>query len=308
MRKNVAALLAACSLGVLGACGGSEDSNNPPSDTTRSSPSDAQPRAGSPTVIGNQPMLGTIGAQPVQDTPVADLPEHAGHTPIVATTPQPGQPAPAPTPAPSRFSREWVVSATGSDTGEGSAAQPLRSLAKAISLAGPGELIRVLPGTYTERLVIGASARAGTENAPITIQGEGKPRLVPGAGAGALVQVSRPHWVVDGFELDLQRKPFYGVTFQGDVQGSVLANSELHDGTLGAAITTYDKATGAIIENNHIHGFVKAGGNQDSHGVVVQPTSRDITVRNNDIHDNSGDSVQCLGPGKEEIYVCRKRM
>ena len=294
MRKTSMALLAACSLGLLGACGGSEGSGSTTSDG-QSGTSAAMPRGGTES-RGNGTTPSPIGAQPVQDTPVADLPPHDGHTPIAEPSPQPGQQTPTPTPAPPRFTREWVVSAAGSDTGDGSAAQPMRSLAKAISLAGPGELIRVLPGTYSERLVIGAGAKAGTEAAPITIQGEGKPRLVPGAGTGALVQVRQPHWVVDGFELDLQRKPFYAVTFQGDVRGSVLANSDVHDGTLGAAITTYDNATGAIIENNHIHDFEKKGGDQDSHGVVVQPTSRDITVRNNDIHDNSGDSVQCLGP------------
>jgi nitrous oxidase accessory protein NosD len=163
-------------------------------------------------------------------------------------------------------------------------------------VAGPGEAIRVLAGDYAERLVLGDNAKAGSEGAPITIQGEGKPRLVPGSGSGALIQVRKPHWIVDGFEVDVQRQPAYAVTFQGDVRGSTVANSELHHGTLGAAITTFDSATGAVIENNHIHDFVKSSGNQDSHGVVVQPTSRDITVRNNDIHDNSGDSVQCLGP------------
>jgi nitrous oxidase accessory protein NosD len=232
----------------------------------------------------------------VADTPVASLPSHAGHEPIAQPSPQPGVSPSAPTAAPSSFTREWVVSPSGSDTGAGSAAQPFRSISKAISLAGPGEVIRLLAGTYAERIIIGDNAKAGSEGAPITLQGEGKPRIVPSSGGGGLIQVSRPHWIIDGLEVDLQGQSFFAVTFRGNVKGSTLANSELHHGTAGAAVTTYDSATGAVIENNHIHGFVKRGGNQDSHGVVVQPTSRDITVRNNDIHDNSGDSVQCLGP------------
>jgi nitrous oxidase accessory protein NosD len=163
-------------------------------------------------------------------------------------------------------------------------------------VAGPGELVRVLAGTYAERVVLGPAVKAGTAEAKITLQGEGKPRIVPGSGSGALLQVRRPNWIIDGFELDLQGASNFGVTFEGDVKGSVLANSEVHHGTSGGGVTTYGNATGALIENNHIHSFVKKSGNQDSHGVVVQPTSRDIIVRNNDIHDNSGDSVQCLGP------------
>jgi nitrous oxidase accessory protein NosD len=232
----------------------------------------------------------------VEGTPVASLPSHAGHEPIAQPSPQPGVVAPSPEAGPSSFTREWVVSPSGSDTGDGSAAHPFRSISKAISLAGPGEVIRLLAGTYAERIIIGNNAKAGSEGAPITLQGEGKPRIVPSSGGGGLIQVSRPHWIIDGLEVDLQGQSFFAVTFQGNVKGSTLANSELHHGTAGAAVTTYASATGAVIENNHIHGFVKRGGNQDSHGVVVQPTSRDITVRNNDIHDNSGDSVQCLGP------------
>jgi nitrous oxidase accessory protein NosD len=237
-----------------------------------------------------------IGAQPVPDTPVANLPAHEGHAPIAQPSPQPGgniEPTPAPAAPPAR---EWVVSPSGQDTADGSAAHPFRTISKAVSVVGPGELIRVLAGTYAERVVLAGSVQAGRPDAKITLQGEGKPRLVPGPGSGALVQVKRPNWIIDGFELDMQRQTNFAVTFEGDVKGSVLANSELHHGTSGAAVTTYGNATGATIENNHIHDFVKTGGNQDSHGVVVQPTSRDITVRNNDIHDNSGDSVQCLGP------------
>ncbi|WNG58952.1 DUF1565 domain-containing protein [Archangium gephyra] len=293
MRKTPAALLAACSLGLgLWACGGSggTDSGGQPG-----MPDDA-PRLNAPTAASRPGEPAPIGAQPVENTPVADLPSHEGHSPISEPSPQPAlAEPPVVSPAP-RFTREWVVSASGNDSGDGSAAQPFRSIAKAISVAGPGEVIRVLAGDYAGRVVLGDNAKAGSEGAPITLQGEGKPRIVPGSGSGALVQVRRPYWIIDGFELDAQRQPVYAVTFQGNVKGSTVANSELHHGTLGAAITTYDSATGAVIENNHIHDFVKNSGNQDSHGVVVQPTSRDITVRNNDIHDNSGDSVQCLGP------------
>ncbi len=295
MRKTPAAILAACSLAMgLWACG----PGAPTTDGEEMGGQQELPRSAVPGAVAavNPGQPAPIGAQPVQDTPVASLPPHAGHEPIAQPSPQPATAAPAPAPAPPRFSREWVVSTSGNDAGDGSAAQPFRSITKALSVAGPGELIRVQPGTYAERVVMGGAVKAGTEGAPITLQGEGKPRIVPSATSGALIEITLPHWVVDGFEVDVQGEPRYAVTFKGNVKGSVLANSELHHGTTGAAITTYGNATGAIIENNHIHDFVKRGGDQDSHGVVVQPTSRDITVRNNDIHDNSGDSVQCLGP------------
>ncbi len=311
MRKTPAAWMAACllSLGLWacqpGATGDTaEEAVNPPTMgeprtgtpnvTPAPSPSGpANPAAPSsaPSTTASQAV--PVGAQPVPNTPVASLPAHEGHAPIVA---QLGTPAAAPEAPAAAFVREWVVSPTGSDTADGNAAKPFRTIAKAVSMAGPGELIRVLAGTYTERINLGPAVKAGTPEAKITLQGEGKPRIVPGPGGGALIQVRRPNWIIDGFELDLQGVASFAVSFEGDVKGSVLANSELHHGAAGGAVTTFGNATGAIIENNHIHNFVKKAGDRDSHGVVVQPTSRDITVRNNDIHDNSGDSVQCLGP------------
>ncbi len=260
------------------------------------SPAPADPAAPAAAAPGTPAFKPPLGVQLVPDTPVAELPAHPDHANIAEPSPQPGPQASPLAPVAAAFSREWVVSSSGNDSGDGSAAQPFRTIAKAISQANPGEVIRVLAGTYPERIVIGENAKPGTPEAKITLQGEGRPRIIPGNGGGALVQVRRPNWVVDGFEIDVQRQSFFAVTFTGDVKGSVLANSELHHGGSGAGVTTYGNATGATIENNHIHDFVKNSGNKDSHGVVVQPTSRDITVRNNDIHDNSGDSVQCLGP------------
>jgi nitrous oxidase accessory protein NosD len=233
----------------------------------------------------------------VEDTPVAKLPGHEGHEPIAEPSPQPATEGQGLSlPKTTQYAKTWVVSPKGDDSAAGSADAPFRSINKAVSVAGPGDLVRVLAGTYDERVVIGAKAKAGTESAKITLQGEGSPRITPGSGSGALLQFQKPHWIVDGFEIDVQGQALYATTFQGDVTGSLLVNSELHGGTLGGAVTTYDEARGASIENNHIHDFVKTGGNGDSHGVVIQASSKDITIRNNDIHDNSGDSVQCLGP------------
>ncbi|MCP3101240.1 right-handed parallel beta-helix repeat-containing protein [Myxococcus sp. K15C18031901] len=269
-----------------------------PTTPPAAAPAPAAPAAGADAAPANATgTLPPIGVQPVPDTPVASLPSHADHAAIVTPSPQPGIHAKALSAAATpSYSREWVVSRSGNDSGDGSDAQPLKTLSAAIGRAGPGEVIRVKAGTYPERIVIGANAKAGSDGKPITLQGEGSPRVIPGGGSGALVQVRRPHWIIDGFNLDVQGQNIFGVAFEGNVAGSTLANSELHHGGGGAGVTTFNKATGAIIENNHIHNFVRTTGNKDSHGIVVQPTSKNITVRNNDVHDNSGDSVQCLGP------------
>ncbi|WP_164019588.1 right-handed parallel beta-helix repeat-containing protein [Pyxidicoccus trucidator] len=195
---------------------------------------------------------------------------------------------------PKDFSREWYVSPSGSDKAAGSKSAPFRTIGRALKAVGPGEAIQVQPGDYAESVVIDGSVKAGRKDAPITLRASGRARIFPGA-RGALVQVRKPYWVVDGFEIDVKGQSRFAVVFEGNTEGSVLAGSHIHHGTLGGGVTTYGGARGVTIQDNHIHDFRKKP-QGDSHGVVVQATSRDITLRGNDIHDNSGDSVQCLKP------------
>jgi hypothetical protein len=185
----------------------------------------------------------------------------------------------------------WVVSTTGSDTANGSETAPLRTISRAITLAGPGELIRVRSGTYTERVLISGSVRSGTAEAPITLQGEGNPRIVLGSVTGALMVVEKPYWLISGFNIDIQNRKALGVAFTGNLTGTKLSNSEIHHGQYGAGVSFHYSANGATLENNHIHHIFITG--KDAHGVMVQPTSRNITLRGNIIHDNSGDAIQC---------------
>ncbi|WP_338865121.1 right-handed parallel beta-helix repeat-containing protein [Myxococcus stipitatus] len=239
---------------------------------------------------GNKEPPSAVGAIPNPTRPTVP-PTRPAPDP---TQPVTNEPTPTEQPASAQYSREWFVSPSGNDTAQGTKDKPLRTISKAITQAGPGEIIRVQKGTYAEKLVFDSSVRAGTTKAPITLRGEGKPKLVPTGDGWYMALVQRPNWRIEGFEFDVRNQRQLAVTFAGDTQGTVLADNELHSGTFGSGISTDGGARGVTIENNHIHHF--AQGANDSHGIVIAPTSRDITVRGNDIHDNSGDSVQCLGP------------
>ncbi len=135
MRKTPAALLAACSLSLgLWACGGA---GSPSEGDGQQGLPDNAPRVNA-TAASEPGQPAPIGVQPVADTPVADLPSHEGHSSIAEPSPQPGVAAPAPEAASPRFTREWVVGPSGNDSGDGSAAQPFRSIAKAISRGRSG--------------------------------------------------------------------------------------------------------------------------------------------------------------------------
>ncbi|MCP3144528.1 right-handed parallel beta-helix repeat-containing protein [Pyxidicoccus xibeiensis] len=204
---------------------------------------------------------------------------------------------------PKSFSREWYVSTSGSDQAAGSKQAPFRTIGRALKAVGPGEAIRVLPGEYKGSVVIDGGVKAGRADAPITLLGTQHPKIVPGA-SGAVVQIRKPFWVVDGFDIDVKGQPRFAVVFEGNTEGSVLAGSRIHHGALGGGVTTYGGARKVTIEGNDIHHFRKKP-KGDSHGVVVQATSRDITIRDNDIHDNSGDSVQCLKPDSASVTPAR---
>ncbi|HEY8207145.1 MAG TPA: right-handed parallel beta-helix repeat-containing protein [Myxococcaceae bacterium] len=192
------------------------------------------------------------------------------------------------------YLREWYVSPTGSDSAPGTSTQPFRTITRALSAVGPGERINVSAGTYAERVRITGSVRAGTASAPIRLQGVGKPKIVPNADSGSLVQIEKPYWQVDGFEVDVQGKAYYAAHFAGNVTGSVLSHGNLHGGTAGTGVSTHYACVGATISDNEIHHFQKPG--DDSHGILVQPGSKQISILRNVIHDNSGDSIQCIGP------------
>lgn len=192
---------------------------------------------------------------------------------------------------------KWFVSPSASggsdEANDGrSATSPFATIGKAIRGATPGDVILVRAGTYEESIELKpGSAREGTLEAPITLLGEGMPKLLARA-PHTLVRVRLPHWRIEGFELDMNGLGAQAVSFKGNTQGSSLARCNVHDGKLGAAISTSEGAHGVTIEENDIHDFFHAEKDKDSHGVVVQPTSRDITIRRNRISATSGDAVQ----------------
>lgn len=195
-----------------------------------------------------------------------------------------------------------------SEAPRGSRDNPYSTISAAVRAARPGDTIRVLGGTYEERVVIsGSRARAGTEDAPIVLRGDSRerPRLVLDSGdRGSLLVVNRPYWVIQNVELDAGNQSDFAALFQSDTHCSRLIDSELHRGTAGGGVIL-DRARNVLIGGNEIHDFSMRGG--DSHGVVVKNDSRDIFVLENDIHRNSGDSVQCHTNGGRPAVVFIER-
>ncbi|MER7376245.1 right-handed parallel beta-helix repeat-containing protein [Streptomyces lanatus] len=133
-----------------------------------------------------------------------------------------------------------VVAADGNDSAPGTVDRPLRTIQRAVDLAGPGDTIAVRGGTYalTDNITISTS---GTAAQPITlgayqgervvVDGEGLPAShtpvggsIPRAERGA-VHMEASHWRISG--LEIVRGP-YGIYCDG-CDGNVFSRLSTHD-------------------------------------------------------------------------------
>ncbi len=164
------------------------------------------------------------------------------------------------TPAPA----ELYVSPRGSDEAPGTRADaPLRSLDVAISRAGAGTTVHLLPGTYRDSLV---TRRGGSASAPLVIKGHDG-AILDGSNLPVkkgsnqnqgLVELRHPYVRLEGL-----------VVTQAPNTGILLAASHL---TVKACEVSYAQRHAISTETGH-----------QPHG--DSPVLRDITLTENTIHD-----------------------
>jgi hypothetical protein len=125
---------------------------------------------------------------------------------VLSTT---GGPAGGPSSEPSPEAQQLYVSPTGSDTGDGSQAAPLRSIQAALDEAEAGTVINLAPGQYREQLT---TQRDGEPGAPITIRGPENGKDPSGRnqavlyGTGRIVNIDHSHYTLEGFTIDGQEQ------------------------------------------------------------------------------------------------------
>ncbi|MGH9189960.1 MAG: right-handed parallel beta-helix repeat-containing protein [Acidimicrobiales bacterium] len=86
----------------------------------------------------------------------------------------------------------------GDDAGDGSTDRPLRTIQRALDLAGPGTTVVLAPGVYMQDF---RSRRPGLPTAPITITGPPE-AVVKGGGEGHVIEIRHDHTVLSGFTVD----------------------------------------------------------------------------------------------------------
>ena len=177
------------------------------------------------------------------------------------------------------------LNAANCATGTGTAANPVCSIAEGITLASPGDTIRVAPGRYFEHLYMWFDLEIiGTEGEAVTI--------IDGGAQGKVVQVGAPATVV----LD-------GLTI---TNGARYPSSPFD--TFGSGISIYGAAD-FTLKNSTVSGntaidyrAVGAGIGAVNYGAMTSGSS--ITIIGSTIHSNRTDAYSYYSSGEGAgVYV-----
>lgn len=195
------------------------------------------------------------------------------------------------------------VALTGSDDQDGrSLATAFGTIGRAASAAGPGDLVDIRGGTYSEYVVLQTS---GTADQPITfmihpgeqvtIDGSGQapnPDIMPGKdGNPPLLTVAGNYIMVKG--LEVQNAAGVGVSIYGN--HVTVDGLHVHHNFL-AGIDAW-KAADGMIENCTVHDNYDYRPNNPrlsgdtGDGIALNGPSMRITVRNNTVYHNSDDGI-----------------
>ncbi len=134
---------------------------------------------------------------------------------------------------------EYFVSAAAAEEGDGSLERPFRTIGAAVAAAGPGDIVTVRGGTYSEAVVF---PKSGTTAHPITLRAyAGETPLISGRDLAwhgtsfCLVLVSGvSNITVEGFEIadlviDDSKREVNGVVVNDGATSVTLRNLHIHD-------------------------------------------------------------------------------
>jgi parallel beta helix pectate lyase-like protein/uncharacterized protein DUF1565 len=200
--------------------------------------------------------------------------------------------------APMTQAATYVVAPTGSDSNNGSAAAPWRSIQRAANVVNPGDVVNVQAGDYPGYV---STARSGTASARIrfvSVTSGGARIRYGGAGSSWQIWLNRASYIdIEGFDVsDADQSGASDVRNGIQSEGSQvrimgnhvhhLPNKPCGDPNGGAGIAT--PGTSTVVAQNHVHhiGRLTETTCNAVHGIYW--TSSGARIENNIVHNNQG--------------------
>jgi uncharacterized protein DUF1565 len=200
--------------------------------------------------------------------------------------------------------REIHVATNGNDSAAGTAAAPMKTIAKATTKAQAGDCVQVHAGTYAESTTI-AFANDGTQAMPIVVRSaDGKGAAIIDAGGnrtGETVLVRHDYVIIDGFEFknsptDTSQQVVHFDGTGNKCTGSILRNNKITGGFDHIKIN--NAAPNVTVEFNEFYGAF-------GHLPISLTGAPGLVFRGNFGHDwNTGDNgaVQLKGGSHDVLF------
>ncbi|GAA2395640.1 hypothetical protein Cme02nite_55980 [Catellatospora methionotrophica] len=234
-------------------------------------------------------------------TPPAPPPQAAPATTPSGTAPTPaGSPSPSP-PAAARHvvtaqgvtSADLYVAVDGDDSGPGSAARPYATLARAVDVVQPGQVIALRAGTHRPAATI-AITTSGLAARRITLSNlVGERPVVDGSalpGGQWLINQTGGYWTVQG--LELRNAPSHAYVCRS-CHDNVFRRLSMHDNG-DTALTLRDAGTrgNQVLDSDFArnHDTADRGGSADGLAIKNGGGPGNV-VRGNRFAENSGDGL-----------------
>ncbi len=183
----------------------------------------------------------------------------------------------------------WHVNGanSASDSNAGTAEQPVKSVARAVALAKPGDTVVFAAGTYPSQ---GVKVRDGAQDLPILLRSDGKGKVIFSSDGGQNILRLGSYNTIDGIEFQMtsDHPGGSGITIERK-QHIIIRNCRFHACQVGvhAASPHYLSLSNCEMAFSGAYGIHLVGSGQDGSGHWDQADeSKFVEVRNCYLHDS----------------------
>lgn len=200
--------------------------------------------------------------------------------------------------------RTLHVSSAFRQSGDGSFEKPWNDLQAALCALEPGDRLLIMSGGYPGPFAVDENCRDGTAEKPIEVY-VADDALMGNLMSGETVQkevlrLARSHWRIAGIEIRPQRT-LAGVVIGPDVHHVTIENAHIYSG-LGTGIVIEPGSEDITVRESHLHQLGTLEGRSKGQevgtgaGVRIAPGTRRIAVLDTKMHNILGPPVEVTPP------------